>query len=329
MIAPERGAKPETFKLERQIDVRTLDAYDANCPFCLGNEERFDIAPLSEISSQDGTWQARLIENKYKIFDAYASCPAEPEPFTRYGVHFLYKGCGDHFLVLEHSQHNKVSGNMTPQELSSVFSLYLDAVQRLAQNPNNLISIIFKNQGEMAGASQQHAHSQIVGSRVVPAWIRNAMHQQERYFDQHGECTLCAMLKFELNVGERIVADTDQMVILSPYAAAAPYELWVIPKRHFACFTEIKESEITSLAASIRQALATYVEQLGNPDFNYFLHSSPYPMSGVPFYHFFIQIVPRLWNSGGFETGTGMAVNPIAPETVPEFLMPEGQIGNK
>lgn len=172
----------------------------------------------------------------------------------------------------------------------------------------------------MAGASQPHAHSQVVGSRVVPGWIRNAMHQQQQYFDQHGICAMCAILDFELNQGEQIVADTDQVVILSPYAAAAPYELWVIPKRHFACLTEIKESEITAFAAAVRQALAAYVIKLDNPDFNYFLHSYPFPMVGVPFYHFFVQIVPRLRHNGGFESGTGMAVNPVVPETLTNFL---------
>jgi UDPglucose--hexose-1-phosphate uridylyltransferase len=320
VIATERGQKPESFKVERGTDIRDLDVYDPDCPFCPGNEERFDIRPLRDVSSPDGTWQTRLIENKYKIFDDHAVCPVMPEPFTPHGVHFSYKGCGNHFLVLEHPAHNRVTGTMTPQEVASVFTLYLDAVTRLSKNPNNLISILFKNQGAAAGASQPHAHSQIVGSRVVPGWIRTAMHIQQQYFDQHGECALCAMLEFELKARERIVADTGEMVILSPYAASAPYELWVVPKRHFACYNQITASEITALAAAVQQALGAYVEKLDNPDFNYFLHSSPHPLAGVPFYHFFVQIVPRLWNNGGFETGTGMAVNPIVPETVPQLL---------
>jgi len=70
------------------------------------------------------------------------------------------------------------------------------------------------------------------------------------------------------------------------------------------------------LAAQVQAVLHTYVEKLDNPDFNYFFHSAPHPMAGIPFYHMLVQIVPRLWNNGGFEMGTGIAVNPVQPETV-------------
>ena len=320
VIAPERGQKPEKFKVNLETDIRQLNAYDEHCPFCPGNEDRFEIDLLREVADGEGAWQARLIENKYKIFDDHADCPVEPEPFTPHGVHFSYKGCGNHYLVLEHPVHNRMMGLMTPREVSDVFTLYLHAVQQLSKNPNNLISIIFKNQGAVAGASQPHAHSQIVGSRVVPAWIRNAMHTQEAYFDQHGICAMCAMLDFEREHGRRILAETDQAMVLSPYAAAAPYEVWVVPKRHFACYSEISPDEIDGLAAGVQQVLSGYIDKLDNPDFNYYLHSSPHPMAGVPFYHLFVQIIPRLWNVGGFETGTGMAVNPVAPESLKELF---------
>jgi UDPglucose--hexose-1-phosphate uridylyltransferase len=314
VISPERGNKPESFRVERTCDIRALERYDAKCPFCPGNESDFDIDLLHEIYGDNGEWQARLIENKYKIFDNYANCPVVPEKFDSHGVHFLYKGCGNHYLVLEHPEHNRVMGLMTSEEIFSVFSLYLEAVSRLSGNPNNLIHIIFKNQGAIAGASQPHAHSQVVGSRVVPAWIRHAMQTQQRYFDQHGICAMCAMLEFEWQYEQRIIMETEHTIVLSPYAAAAPYEMWIIPKRHFACFSEINDSEIKSLAESVRMVLRNYIEILDNPDFNYFFHSAPHPLAGVPFYHMFIQIIPRLWNSGGFETGTGIAVNSVSPE---------------
>jgi len=323
VISPERGQKPGSFKVEQTRDIRSLAEVDKSCPFCPGNEERFEINPLSEVKGPDGRWQSRLIENKYKIFDDHESCPSVPEPFGTHGVHSFYKGCGNHYLVLEHPVHNRVMGLMTPAEVAAVFGHYLQASEWLSKNPNNLISIIFKNQGMAAGGSQAHAHSQIVGSRVVPAWVRNAMHTQQTYFDRQGLCAMCAMLQFEMKEKERVLAETEHTLTLSPYAAAAPYEVWVVPKRHFSCYSDITPSEMEDLATQVQAVLRTYVERLDNPDFNYFFHSAPHPMAGVPFYHMFVQIVPRLWSNGGFEMGTGIAVNPVQPETVKTLLETE------
>jgi UDPglucose--hexose-1-phosphate uridylyltransferase len=154
----------------------------------------------------------------------------------------------------------------------------------------------------------------------VPAWVRNAMRVQQQYFDQHGICTLCAMLEYELQDGSRVIEESADYAVLSPYAPSAPYETWVVPKRHFACYSEVQDSDISHISAGVRTVLNAYVNKLNNPDFNYYLHSSPFPMAKVPFYHFFVRIVPRLWNNGGFETGTGMSVISTMPEDAAAFL---------
>lgn len=316
VIAPKRGLKPEKFKIKEHLDIRTLEAHDKHCPFCLDNETQSTMSILPEDRSPQAVWQPRLIDNKYKIFDDFASCPVEPEKFSTHGVHSYYQGCGNHYLVIEHPTHNKIMGAMTKDEIAAVFSRYFNAVNLLKNNPNNLISLIFKNQGVSAGASQPHAHSQIVGSRVVPAWIRNALHVQERYFDEHGICAMCAILDFEIQYKNRILAETKYSVILSPFVAGTPYEIWVVPKRHFACYSRVSEAEIADISANVLTVLQLYADKLGNPDFNYFFHSSPNPFTDVPFYHMFVQILPRLWNDGGFEMGTRISVNPITPESV-------------
>ncbi len=80
-------------------------------------------------------------------FDNYNTSPATLEKFSVNGIHPFYQGCGSHYLVIEHSLHNKVLGEMVPGEIENVFRCYREAVKRIAANLNNLISIIFKNQG--------------------------------------------------------------------------------------------------------------------------------------------------------------------------------------
>lgn len=169
VMAPERGEKPVQFENSESIDIRVYPEYDESCPFCPNNEERFPNVIVDQILDGDGNWAVRTIENKYKIFDDCESCPAQPEPFHKHGVYSHYKGCGNHFLIVENRLHNRIIGDMEVGEIYDIFLSYSRITNQLKQNPNNnFISVVFKNQGPMAGASQPHAHSQIVGSRIVP-----------------------------------------------------------------------------------------------------------------------------------------------------------------
>ena len=44
-----------------------------------------------------------------------------------------------------------------------------------------------------------------------------------------------AIMNNEKGAHDRVVYETKSVIVLSPYAASVAYEMWVIPKRHFAC----------------------------------------------------------------------------------------------
>ena len=320
LIAPDRGTKPEGFQPADVCERPGSAEHADTCPFCPGNEERFPLEVLHEISDAMGEWTVRTINNKYKLFDEFSHCPITPEPYEHRGPYAFFSGCGNHLLVIETRAHNRLIGEFTAAEIRDVLSSYSTAIESLKSNPNNIITLIFKNQGPLAGASQPHAHSQIVGSRIVPAWIRNALHVQDRYFDDNGCCAMCSIAGYESQVRERVIAETALSITLSPYAASAPYEVWIVPKRHVACFEDLRMVELDDLAEAMRQVLSAYVGKLENPDFNYFLHSAPHPLAGAPFYHLYLQILPKLTLPGGFEVGTNIPVNTVRPEVVAAVL---------
>lgn len=320
LIAPDRGIKPEAFHASDACKQSDNPEHADDCPFCPANEGRFPLEVLHEIDDGHGHWKVRTINNKYKLFEEFGHCPIAPEPYGRRGPFAFFSGCGNHLLVIETRAHNRVLGELTAAEIRAVLSSYTGAIESLKHNPNNLITLIFKNQGPQAGASQPHAHSQIVGSRIVPAWIRNALHVQDRYFDDNGCCAMCCIAGYESQVRERIIAETELSITLSPYAASAPYEVWIVPKRHVACFEDLRMEELDDFAEAMRQVLSSYIGKLENPDFNYFLHSAPHPLAGTPFYHFYLQILPRLNMPGGFEVGTNIPVNTVWPEDAAAVL---------
>jgi len=59
---------------------------------------------------------------------------------------------------------------------------------------------------------------------------------------------------------------------------------------------------------------------LGTPPFNFVLHTSPLHERTGEFYHWHIEVMPKLSQVAGFEWGTGFYINPIPPEEAAAFL---------
>ena len=320
IIAPERGEKPQVLQQEFTKPEENVTEYSPQCPFCPNNDEKFQPVEMFRINDKNGNWASRSIENKYKALSAYPTCPVQPSRFDNDGIYMRYDGCGLHEVIIETPFHNKVMAKMTKEEVETILSVYYQRYTAFSENPNNLITVIFKNSGINAGASQPHAHSQIVGSRVVPLNIRYMLFEAQRFFDKIGICVLCEVLNFELEKDKRIICQNESFVSIVPYAANMPHETWIIPKVHQAGFNRTTEKERKDLAEILQIVLIKFDKTLNNPDFNYVIHNPPYPLSDVPFFHWYLRIVPRIKTPGGLEIGTRIHVNTIFPEKSAELL---------
>jgi UDPglucose--hexose-1-phosphate uridylyltransferase len=128
------------------------------------------------------------------------------------------------------------------------------------------------------------------------------------------------MLEEELKLQERIVVETGHFVSFVPYAALAPFHMWVLPRRHTESFGDITEEEITDLAKNLKLTLSKLYYGLDNPDYNFVIRSVPVNEKGKEYYHWYITIMPRLVKTAGFEIGTGMSINTSLPEENAKFL---------
>jgi UDPglucose--hexose-1-phosphate uridylyltransferase len=68
------------------------------------------------------------------------------------------------------------------------------------------------------------------------------------------------------------------------------------------------------LARILRETLVRLNRSLGNPAFNYFIHSNPLDQGENNAYHWHIEILPKLIQVGGFEWGSGSYINTVTPE---------------
>jgi len=311
IISTERARRPEDFRQRR--DKKILPEIDQSCPFCPGNEHKTpdEIMRMPD----DGSWLIRVIPNKFAAFSSEGERIRKSD-----GLKQLITGVGKHEVIIESSSHNTPTALLPVEDIANIIKVYKKRFIDVYSNPVIRHVIIFKNQGEGSGTSIVHPHSQLLGTPITPFQVRGRISEARRFFDNTGECLLCATLKDELTDGRRIILNTEHFVTFIPYAALSPFHTWIFPKRHAATFGNIRDDEIIDLAYNLKTILSKLYCGLENPDFNYVIRSENLKESGSEYFHWYLSIVPRLAQVSGFELGSGMYTNASVPEEVAEFL---------
>jgi len=81
----------------------------------------------------------------------------------------------------------------------------------------------------------------------------------------------------------------------------------------------------------MQQTLGRLYRCLSDPPYNYIIHTAPYDAKVGHFYHWHIEIIPRLSQVAGFEWGSGFYINTVPPEDAARYLRevvfpaPQGQ----
>jgi len=317
IIATERAKRPKDFVKVKKEKV-VLPEYRENCPFCPGNE---NLSPPETFRIPDGqSWRTRSIPNKFS-----ALSPAEEKARDNRSIyHRQMSGYGFHEVLVEHPLHNTGIALMSNEDVENIIKTYKARYVAMQQEKGIEAVIIFKNHGPSAGTSQEHPHSQLIATPIVPPQSRGRIEQAVNLFDGTGQCMFCMSLKEELQENKRIVLETERFVSFIPYAALSPFTMWIFPKRHMASFVGIDDREIKDLAVNLKNTLAKLYYGLDNPDFNYTIRSIPVNEQGTEYFHWYISIIPRISQPAGFELGSGIFINASVPEESAEFLRQAG-----
>ncbi len=308
IIATDRAARPTDF-------TRPLEGGGDRdrCPFCPGRESETppEIVALRPDGSPPNTpgWEVRVVPNKYPALRIEGVLAPTGAPLFEH-----MDGVGAHEVIIETPEHDAHLGLLPPEWVAKVLWVYRERYVDLDRDPRFRYALLFRNHGRSAGASLSHPHSQLIALPVVPRQAEEELEVAREYFADHARCLYCDLLSAERQSGERLVYENDGFLVYEPYASRFPYETWVVPKRHAASFGEITDDELPTAADALRTALATLYRLLGNPPYNFIVHSAPYDAAPGHFYHWHIEIIPRLTQVAGFEWGTGFYINVVPPE---------------
>jgi UDPglucose--hexose-1-phosphate uridylyltransferase len=73
-------------------------------------------------------------------------------------------------------------------------------------------------------------------------------------------------------------------------------------------------------AKVLKTTLLKLYSKLNNPDYNFVIHTAPIKDEQEDYYHWHLQIIPRLTTPAGFEMGSGIYINVSFPEETAQFL---------
>ncbi len=318
VIATERARRPVDFAKQKNEPAKT-----SNCPLCAGNEHMTPPAVLVYLPSNGGirkdkdegdfrhkNWIIRCIPNLYPAFTPPKE-PADTEHIME-SDSFGY-AIGHHEVLVESPNHTDHPANASLPQLVHLINAYKDRLSELSTKPYVKYLQVFRNHGLEAGASLSHAHSQIIATPFIPKTVNDEMVASKTYWNNHKSCVFCDLIKQETQT-PRFIAANEHFTVFAPYASVYPMGFWVVPKRHSPSFLDLTESETQAFAEILKITLTGLKDLVNDPPYNYGFHLA-INKDAQEYYHWHLEVYPKLSIWAGFEKSTGMYINTVPPET--------------
>ena len=313
IISTDRARRPSDFV--RQPVPPPVPRF---CPFCYGNEQKTPPEVLAFRPGGEANrpgWSVRVVPNKFPALGIEGELNRQGE-----GMYDKMDGVGAHEVIVESPDHLLTMADMTDRQIEEILWAFRDRVNDLKRDQRFRYIVLFKNHGEAAGASLEHSHSQLIALPVIPKRVKEELDGARLYFDFKERCVYCDIVRQEIASAARLVAETDRLLVLQPWAPRFPFETWIVPKRHESHFEAADNATLQNLAGALRTTLRKLDQALERPAYNFIVHSAPLQENHQAHYHWHIEIIPKLTKVAGFEWGTGFYINPTPPEESAKFL---------
>ncbi len=318
IIATDRARRPADFVRE-PVSATPSGRF---CPYCPGNESKTPpevMAYRGNTGRNQPGWSLRVVPNKFPVLGIEGELHREGE-----GLFDKMQGIGAHEVVIESPDHALSMTELSDRAIEQVLWAFRDRMRDLKNDRRLRYVLLFKNHGEPAGATLEHSHSQLIALPVVPKRVTEELEGAQKYYQFKERCVFCDIIRQELRAGTRVVTETDEYAAIAPYAARFPFETWILPRQHRSHYEDTDPSQLKNLAWVLKSTLRKLEKVLERPAYNLLIHTAPLQEAGTQYYHWHIEIIPKLTRVAGFEWGTGFYINPTPPEESAQFLRDAG-----
>jgi len=264
-------------------------------------------------------WRVRVVPNKFPVLGIEGNLSRQGE-----GMYDKMSGIGANEVIIETPDHAATLSDMPEHQIAEVLYAFKDRVNDLKRDRRFRYIILFRNYGEAAGASLQHPHSQLIALPVIPSVVKEEVDASREFYEAKERCIFCDIIHEESSAGGRLISETDRFTVLAPYAPRFPFETWILPKQHASHYEDSEPALLDNLAWVLRSTMRKIDKVLERPAYNFIVHSAPVQEAPLAYYHWHIEIIPKLTKVAGFEWGTGFYINPTPPEEAARFLREAG-----
>jgi UDPglucose--hexose-1-phosphate uridylyltransferase len=306
-VAVDRSTRPADFAA-RTASVESGPSRP--CPFCPGNEEA--TPPASESYGPNGDWLVRVVPNLYPAFSGEDALTVE-----HLGPVFTQaRASGAHEVFVLSPHHDGSWADLDDAHAGLVMAALRDRLEEHSRHPNIRYTQAIVNHGREAGASLGHPHGQLLGMPFVPGELAEEL----AGFTRFGEaCLLCTTIEAEFSAGHRLVHADDRVLVVAPFWSGAPFEMLVLPVAHQPQLTHADPRDLAAAGRALRDVLVRLRRAVGDAAYNVVFHTAPHHQRDSG-YHWHIHLTPRITSVAGFEQGTGVLINIVAPELAAQAL---------
>lgn len=322
IISPERLHRPDC-----NIGARDRRGVEKICPFCEGNEkmtppEIYAKRSVASFANEKG-WQTRVVPNLYKAVQIETSHKHHFGPFEH------WEGFGAHEVIIDTPEHHTSMTEWSEENAINWLQTLGSRVRDLRGDSRIAYISLFKNEGELAGSTQAHSHTQLIGLPLIPKDIREEYQRSYEHYKHNKSSLLEEILKHEEEETLRIIETSGDFTAYCPYASAYPFEIMISSKKALGQIDTLSKKSIEQLAPLLISSLKKLKLQLGCSDFNLAIATPPLQEGNVESellhfldeaHRFSIRIMPRIYKFGGFEQSTGVIINPVSPELAAKLL---------
>lgn len=290
IIAPNRSKRPHDVNFPAETAPAALSPQDD----IFSPERLKDVKALLTVRDQK-PWGIKVLKNIFPVVN-----PSFPRAY------------GYQEVVVETPEYGIELASLSESHIANILRVYGKRVRALQKDKKIRYILVFKNNGGRAGASINHAHSQIFASAYVPPHIVTRRKRAQEYRVVYNRDYYSDLLIKEEN-GPRWIASGNHVCALTPYASVYNYEAWIMPWRRVDNIALLNDKELVEMARFLKRMLGRLNQE--NLPYNFYLHQ----VVGDQSEHLYLRISPRRDVWAGLELGSRLVVNTVSPEDAAEF----------
>ncbi len=291
----------------------------AESPFRAGLET-FAAHALHHSAGESG-WQVRVVPNRLPVLRVEGDSQPQAD-----GLYEHLDAVGANEIVIE-DPGSRTLDELPAGAIAQVIRAWAVRIEDLMRDHRLRSFTVLKSVGSAAGQTVAHSLSQIVAMAIVPPSLRRKIRHAEDHFALRKRSLFADIIEHERRNASRVVHENGDFFTFCPYAARAPFELAIWPKRNGADFHRITHGESDSLAQSLGLALRRLNRAINHPPYHLTLTTAPSRVASAEDwasldedFRWHITITPVLHPPDALPAATGCHVNGIWPEVAADYL---------